>query len=86
MRKIASSAGSTGATPTAQIGRPSSMSSCVSGGREQLVVRLEDHAVGLAVDGLLDEEERSADVDVLPLRAVATLGLWTASSFDRRRP
>jgi hypothetical protein len=35
-------------------------------GQERLVVRLEHDPVSLLVDGLLDEEEKSADVDVLP--------------------
>jgi hypothetical protein len=35
--------------------------------QERVVVRLEHDPVSLLVDVLLDEKEKSADVDVLPL-------------------
>jgi hypothetical protein len=38
-------------------------------GQERLVVRLEHDPVSLLVDGLLDEEEKSADVGVRGLCA-----------------
>ena len=69
IRKLTNSAGVTGATPIPKIGRLLSMSSCVIGGSKRLVVRLEHNPAGLLIDELLDEEEKSADVDVLPLRS-----------------
>ena len=63
-------AGGIGAMPTTRINHPLLMSPYVIGNSHRVVVRLERNPVRLSIDGLLDEEEESAAVDVLPLRSM----------------